>query len=247
MRRQVLTFSYILIIGMALFSNSCSDPQGPDMSKLKSDKESPFDPQAFRGEVIEYFKEIALGFEGDWASEITRKWNKDLLIFVEGDVYKPVLDELDKIILELNHLIASDKVKIMLTKDRKKVNHYVSFGTYVGSNYGKFFVDFNEMNYIIKANILVDTQRASYKKQLHLLREELTQTLGLGQDSSKYPNSIFQESYSTDVTEFSKHDKAVIKLLYHPKMEVGLDATQVDPILDKIVDEVIAEVLESEE
>ena len=34
--------------------------------------------------VIDYFKEIALGFEFGNASNITRKWNSDLRIFVGG-------------------------------------------------------------------------------------------------------------------------------------------------------------------
>ena len=41
----------------------------------------------------------------------------------------------------------------------------------------------------------VDIFRANEQGQLHLLREELTQSLGLGQDSEKYLNSIFQCNY----------------------------------------------------
>jgi hypothetical protein len=46
-----------------------------------------------------------------------------------------------------------------------------------------------------------------------LLREELTQSLGLGNDSNKYPDSIFYQDWST-VTSYSKLDIEIIKQHY---------------------------------
>ena len=50
--------------------------------------------------------------------------------------------------------------------------------------------------------------------QKHILREELTQSLGLFNDSEKYENSIFYDGYST-VTEYSEIDKELIDMLYN--------------------------------
>ena len=45
--------------------------------------------------VIEYFCEIALGLEFGGASEVTRKWNSEMRIFVGGDTTAALLDELN--------------------------------------------------------------------------------------------------------------------------------------------------------
>ena len=50
-------------------------------------------------------------------------------------------------------------------------------------------------------------------KKKHLLREELTQSLGFFNDSWLYPESIFYQGW-TDVTEYSEMDKEIIKMLY---------------------------------
>ena len=51
-------------------------------------------------------------------------------------------------------------------------------------------------------------------RQKHILREEVTQCLGLGNDTYQYDNSIFYQGYST-VTEYSELDKEIIKMLYN--------------------------------
>jgi len=80
----------------------------------------------------------------------------------------------------------------------------------------------------------VDIFRANEQGQLHLLREELTQSLGLGQDSEKYLNSIFQINWTT-TSSYSQIDKDIIRLLYHPNMKVGLNENEVDVLLRSIL------------
>jgi hypothetical protein len=48
----------------------------------------------------------------------------------------------------------------------------------------------------------------------HILREELTQSIGLLNDSMKYPNSIFYQGW-TFPTEYTELDKEVIKRHYN--------------------------------
>jgi len=80
----------------------------------------------------------------------------------------------------------------------------------------------------------VDIFRANEQGQLHLLREELTQSLGLGQDSERYLNSIFQINWTT-TSSYSQIDKDIIRLLYHPNMKVGLNENEVDLLLRSIL------------
>ena len=81
----------------------------------------------------------------------------------------------------------------------------------------------------------LDIFRANETEQKHLLREELTQSLGLAKDSPLYPESIFQQSFSTKTTEYAQMDKNLIRLLYHPDMEIGLNRIQVDSNLREIL------------
>ena len=80
----------------------------------------------------------------------------------------------------------------------------------------------------------VDIYRANTIEQRHLLREELTQSLGLAKDSFKYPNSIFQSSW-TQTLNYMEIDKDVIRLLYHPNMSTGLNALAVEDVLSNIL------------
>ena len=80
----------------------------------------------------------------------------------------------------------------------------------------------------------VDTERPNKTEQRHLLREELTQALGLAKDSGRYPKSIFQQSW-TSTTEYLDIDKELIRLLYHPSLRTGLDARQLEELLIEIL------------
>ncbi len=79
----------------------------------------------------------------------------------------------------------------------------------------------------------VDNGRASDVMQLHLLREGLTQSVGLARDSPRYPASIFQSELS-QVTAYASIDKELIRLLYHPDMVVGVDSLGSEAILRAI-------------
>ncbi|WP_234568203.1 DUF2927 domain-containing protein [Rhodohalobacter sp. 614A] len=240
---RISSVSFLWIAALLLFA-SCSDSStGGSNSGLSEDQEN----------VIQYFKDVALGFEFGNALEITRKWNEDILIFVDGEENQMLRDELDTVVSELNNLLALDDIEISTTTDSTThFNYYLFLGPgeeyaqiepnaqgYVESNFGLFFVNMNAANQIVSGTMYVDTNRPAPMNQRHLLREELTQSLGMAKDSDKYSDSIFNSSYSVDVTEFSEYDEAVIRLLYHPSMKAGFNASQADSVLYGIIDDVI--------
>lgn len=200
----------------------------------------------YQREVVEYFTEVALGFEFGSASKITRKWNRDIRVFVGGEQKTELMNELDDIISELNELI-TDNVNISVTTDTTNSNFYIFLGkgeTYgnifpsqadlVQSNWGLFNVNWDSDQHIDEARMYVDIYRPGADGQKHLLREELTQALGLAKDSPKYQNSIFQSSWTT-VIEYMEIDRDLIRLLYHPQMIVGLNKTQTEEQLEEIL------------
>lgn len=231
MKKQLL----FLIMLVSLFSACTREDENPTPAL-----------SAYDESVIAYFKNIALGFEFGTASKITRKWNADMKIFVGGQPDENLLEELDKIIVEVNEL-ATNGFSMKIVSDSLQSNYYLFLGSgddfvkmfpgqekYVSDNWGLFYIAWNGTNYLYKGHMYVDIVRAGAAGQKHLLREELTQSLGLAQDSPMYPESIFQSAWTT-TTEYAPIDRDVIRLLYHPNMRVGLNEQEVDEVLREIL------------
>ena len=196
--------------------------------------------------VINYFKDVALGFEFGNVSRITRKWNSEVNISIGGEPSDELINELEKIKTEINEL-ATDGFKINIVNNSSQSDYFIFFGNgsdyaqlypdqanLVDSNWGLFSVFFNNQNQLISGQMYVDINRANLAEQKHLLREELTQSLGLARDSQKYPESIFQSAWTT-TTEYTSMDSDLIRLLYHPDMSIGLTEDQVDVVLKEIL------------
>lgn len=197
--------------------------------------------------LITYFKIVALGFEFGNASKVTRKWNSEMKIFVGGEQKPELLSELESIKNEINEL-ATDGFKISIVNDSLQSNYYIFFGSrneyadifprvssLVDTNWGLFSVFWNNRDEIFTGYMYVDIIRSNLTEQKHLLREELTQSLGLAKDSPLYDNSIFQTEWTT-TTAYATIDKDLIRLLYHPQMRVSLNENEVDIILRNILD-----------
>ena len=86
--------------------------------------------------VIDYFKDVALGFEFGNASEITRKWNAPMKVYVGGTPTSELLTELDNIVNEITPLITDD-FSIEMVSDSLQSNYYVFFGS--GAAYADVF------------------------------------------------------------------------------------------------------------
>lgn len=186
----------------------------------------------------EYFLSIALGVEyGE--NETLKKWKNDLKIYVTDTTQTLLLQELDKIITELNNLIG--EIQLYRVNSRSKANFIVYLGdaaTYMSDyapeaacwipgNLGFFWVNWNAEGVITKGSVFIDLQHnTAVDCRRHLLREELTQALGLMQDSKKYPNSIFQQNW-TCTTTYAEIDRDLIQLLYDPSLSTGMSKKEV--------------------
>ncbi len=232
-----LRFTFCLLLALASCREDTPQPNSGDASSALSD---------YQQQVVAYFKEIALGFEFGNASAITRKWRSPMRVFVGGQVSRELRDELTTIVSEINNL-ATDGFSVEVVVDSVQSNYYVFLGTgerygalypsqsaLVEDNWGLFSVFWNGQNEINRGHMYVDTERANLEAQKHLLREELTQSLGLARDASIYPLSIFLSDWST-TTEYADVDRDLIRLLYHPKMRIGLGERQVSVLLEEIL------------
>jgi hypothetical protein len=210
------------------------------------DKSDEF-PDTYRQDVIAYFQHVALGFEFGDAAAVTRKWDTDMKLFVGGTPDQALRSELDRIIGEINELTEADGFDIAITTDTLACNAYIYFGTKekfakiypdaardLPANLGLFYVKFDGTGHIFTTTVFVDLVRTTdITVRKHLLREELTQSLGLARDSDEYPLSIFQQAW-TNVTEYAEMDRDLIRLLYNPGMPTGLDEEAVKPVLEAL-------------
>lgn len=176
-------------------------------------------------EIQDYYDTIVNYVEGNNHIQTTTKYKKDVLIYVVGDKKPYLMVELNKIINDLNNLINTINVKIVSTKD--KCNMLVYLGTVKDyskitkdilkrSNVNGYGVIYSDLQYnITYSEAFVNLGKVKdIKRQKHILREEVTQAMGLTNDTYQYFNSIFYQGYS-NVTEYSNLDKEVIKLFYN--------------------------------
>jgi Protein of unknown function (DUF2927) len=197
-------------------------------------------------EAAQYLLEIGFGTEFGSSPKVLRRWDQPVKIFMVDTTFKELHQELRLIVNELNTLI--DLVEFSLTTKQSEANIIVycgdadTFGNqyepsskpYLSSNQGLFWLYWNSSNNVTKASVFVDVFRTrELSCQKHLLREELTQSMGLMQDSNRYPESIFQLAW-TCTTSYSDIDREVIKLLYHPKLSAGMSKDEARAVLKRI-------------
>jgi hypothetical protein len=201
---------------------------------------------SYQKEVISYFKEVSLGFEYGNAAGLTRKWTKPMVVFVAGKPSAEHLAELDRVTAELNGLF-TDGFQIRITENREDANFVVYFGSRerftelypadaktVARSSGLFHIFWNQSNEITRGYVFIHTMGTSLAEQRHTIREEVTQALGLGKDSPRYNESIFQAGWTTP-TEFAPVDRELIRLLYNPQMTAGANDAEVELILTQIL------------
>lgn len=209
--KYVFTIFTVLLIGCSFQSNSSN----------------------FSQEEIDYFTEIALGAEFGDEIPVIKKWTNDIRIKVIGEPTEADLNTLNNIVNDLNELITGIKIKLVENKENLTItfspeSDFASIDqNYIPTNYGFFWALWHDDNFVIyDASILVASADITQQERSHLIREELTQSLGLMNDSNKYKDSIFYQEW-TDITEFSEMDRAVIKLLYLKKIKPGMSKEQV--------------------
>jgi hypothetical protein len=180
------------------------------------------------------FLDISFGSEFGKPSERIRKWTNDIRIFVPEPI--PELEaELNNIISEINQLSETIQLSIVQTPDSS--NLLVFFGRaivyalqyepsaidLIDSNNGLFSVNWNPKTFeIFKGSVCVDIQKEqNLDCQKHLLREELTQALGMMNDSGVYEESIFYSAYTCSPS-YSELDRQFIQNFLSGRIEKGM-------------------------
>lgn len=184
------------------------------------------------------FFEIVLKLELGNSNSRIKKWVKDVKIFIKNPEQKELVEEFEIVIKELNEL--SSTISIERVENESDANFVIFFSganeyskyepasyIYIKENWGLFFCYWNKNNEIYKGSMYVDIERTKgISCRKHLLREELTQALGLMNDSDKYDDSIFYQQWTCSPS-YSKIDKDVITLFLSSKIAPNMSKEDV--------------------
>ena len=186
-------------------------------------------PDGYTDEELSYFAELAFGAEyGGSATPLLHRWETSPSIRVHGIPSSVDEGTLAQVIGEINAL-AGD-VRLQRTDGTADINFFVvpqadfprHEPNYVPGNQGFVWISWDQTQRIVRASILISSD-ISQEARSHLIREELTQSLGLLRDSPRYPESIFYQGSSLSQS-YAPIDRAIIEMLYRPELSPG--ATQ---------------------
>lgn len=204
----------LLITGTVAILAACGDATAPE-------------PRAYTEEEISYFSQIAFGSEFGDTEPVLRRWNGTVRVRVHGAptpearaALADVVDEIDELARQIEiHVVETDAdidVHFAPTSEFADI-----LPEYEPGNLGFFWVWWNGSDEIYRAVVLIATGNITHRERAHLIREELTQSLGLRRDSDRYEESIFYRRW-TNTTEYAPIDRTVIEMLYRPELQPGM-------------------------
>lgn len=195
---------------------------------------------------INIFLKIILENEFHKTDKKCKKWVDDIIIYTYFEKYSLELDkELNNIIKDINNL--SQTIKLSRTDNLNKANLRVylssrknfqriipsNYEDLITTNYGLGIIFYNKKYIIHKADVYVDTERTvNIKCQKHLLREEITQILGMVNDI-QIPESIFNQKWEC-TTKYNKFDKLIIYFFLSKEIKPGMDEKEITDIYKSI-------------
>lgn len=195
----------------------------------------------YADDEIDYFVEVALGSEFGGGSAAVRRWERDVRIAVRGAPTEADRQTLEAVVADANALVGP--VRLVLVDESPTVTvHFLppdEFAAvepnYVPGNLGFFWTWWSGGCEITRARILISTEDVTQAERSHLIREELTQSLGLMRDSDRYPESVFYAPW-TDVTEYAPIDRVLVEMLYRPEIEPCMGAAEARRALEAITE-----------
>jgi hypothetical protein len=237
------------VIAILLFSTLVwrgTEPTPPSKKEQTTTDAIPYLPSpplltTYSPEAIDYFMDIAFGAEYGNLSEVIRKWPEDIRIRVSGKPTQEDMQALRDVVEEIN----SHQDAITLSLDRFGANIVAYFIPEAGfkdvephyepSNPGFFWVHWRDYE-LYKARVLIDSAGLNQADRSSLIREELTQALGLMDVSSRYTDSIFNDYSDHYVEQYAAIDKLLIEMLYRPEIKPGMNQNDVQTILYSLRD-----------
>lgn len=187
--------------------------------------------QRGQGRELAYFEQVAFGAEDGQVDGRIRKWRRDIRFTVLGSPSAADLEVIDGVIAELDELVAPLHVSRVTEQPNAlilflgKPNRFVPDPAAVRDTDGKVSVFTAADGEILAATVFIPAHRLEGRRRAHVIREEMTQGLGLLKDSWWFPDSIFYEGVYA-ATELAAIDRSLIRLLYRPEILPGMSSAE---------------------
>ena len=182
-------------------------------------------PGGYPANAVDYFAEIAFGSEYGSSEPVVRRWGVGPTLRLNGSPTARDRLTLNRVLEEINALTTTVDAALADTLPSVEV-HFAPqaafpglLPNYVPGNVGFFSVWWDATQHIYRAVVLISSDIDQPARD-HILREEVTQILGLMRDSFRYPDSIFYQNW-TLVSEYAPVDEMVIQMLYRPELATG--------------------------
>lgn len=201
--------------------------------------------------IIQAFGEVALNNEYDNAKHGVRKWRMPIRVFIEHQVGDRALHT-QLVQMHLAHLAKITGHDIQWTNTPSEANIHLVFtrqsqwaseverlmGPSAAKNlHGSVCIGtfaLNRQHEIARAWIIIPVDQAKmHGKLVACVVEEITQVLGLPNDSEKVFPSIFNDKTPQDL--LTGLDFILLKLLYSPSISAGMTADEVKQPLQTLI------------
>jgi hypothetical protein len=207
--------------------------------------------------IIGSFIEIALKNEFDSKPAKLRKWNKPVHVWLDHkgpenqankalhtNLVRMHLDHLEELTGQYVGLVANEAqadMKVIFTSEKQwKRDIEQTVGSKMTPRMMKAVcmaaLKTNGKSEISSAVVIIPVDQAiRHRKLVTCIVEEITQVMGLPNDSDSVFPSIFNDKTPNDL--LTGLDGLLLQLLYHPDLEVGMTAAEVMPVMRTLVTE----------
>lgn len=207
--------------------------------------------------IMRSFIEIALKNEFDSRPAKLRKWNKPVHVWLDHqgpenianqtlhtNLVRMHLDHLEDLTGQYIGLVANESqadIKVIFTSERQwKHDIEQTIGSKITPRMMKAVcmaaLKTNANSEISSAVVIIPVDQAiRHRKLVTCIVEEITQVMGLPNDSDSVFPSIFNDKTPNDL--LTGLDGLLLGLLYHPDLEVGMTAAEVIPVMRNLVTE----------
>lgn len=205
--------------------------------------------------IIDSFLTIALQREHGPDAAVLNKWQSPILFYIDDRTADKQLHA-RMVKQQLQHLASITGLQITAAANPEQANLNIIFSTETQLDkelqsdlgvHNKAFrqkillgsvclgrIAVNADGSIAKAQALIPVDRArAHAKLMACVVEELTQVLGLANDSTRVYPSIFNDRSFNDF--LSGLDFLLLKILYHPVLKAGMNKNQVQQLVSDIV------------
>lgn len=195
------------------------------------------------GYLIESFLEVALKNEFDTRTSHLKKWQQPIqvhMVYEYPDV-EQYLHLVNKHLLHLHEITqhpiyrarnaSSANLNIILTTEKKWEQHYLkqfdaNAQRQLMTSVCMGTMRFGANNAIVGGTVVIPVDKAiRHRKLVTCVVEELTQVMGLPNDSERVYPSIFNDKTPNDL--LTGLDYVLLKLLYQPALKANMDEKQI--------------------